>query len=106
MSMTVEEALQFLADTDIPAAKAYALKEGLNFQIKTVEAIEALKSQHKTAGDRMHEARSSPAYINIAQKYEDAVLEHETLKNQRSTCEKRFEYWRSKNANRRQGGSL
>lgn len=104
--MKVEECLNNLAATDEAHAKAKALMKGLEFQIKTVEATEMLKSQQSSAADRQAEARASSSYINIIQKYQDAVLDFETLNNQRKTWEMGFSYWQSVNANRRQAGNV
>lgn len=102
--MKVEDCLTSLADADESHAKAKALMKGLEYQIKTIEAREMLKSKQGSAADRQAESRSSIAYQEITEKYQNAVLDYESLNNQRNTWAMGFEYWRSNNANRRQAG--
>lgn len=98
------EALRFLASTDEDCARAKAHMKGLEYAIKRVLAKEQINSEAKTAGERKAQAEASQAYESITIAYRDSVLAYELLATQRSTQTARFEWARSMNANRRQGG--
>lgn len=100
---TAEKALNYLAETDEPAAKAKSLMLALEKQEKTVLAVSYMNSQGRSVQDREYEARKSIEYLDWQEKYKDAVYEHELYRNKRSRAELTIEFWRSLNANRRQG---
>jgi len=98
------DALLYLAETDEDCAKAKAHMKGLEYKIKHTLAAQYLSAEAKTVGDKKAISECSPAYIDITGRYEDAVLDYEILSAKRSTQTARFEWARSMNANRRQGG--
>jgi len=98
----LQKALDFLAGTDLKAANAKALVEGLSEQRKTIKSIlyiNATGDQKK----REAEAYSADEYILHVEKYQNAIADFETLKNRRMTASLIVEVWRSCNANRRSG---
>ena len=98
----LQKALDFLAGTDLKAANAKALVEGLSEQRKTIKSmlyIEAQGDQKK----REAEAYAADEYIEHIEKYTNAIAEFETLRNRRITAALIVEVWRSCNANRRNG---
>ena len=98
----LQKALDFLAGTDLKAANAKALVEGLSEQRKTIKSIlyiNATGDQKK----REAEAYSADEYILHVEKYQNAIADFETLKNRRMTASLIVEVWRSCNANRRNG---
>ena len=102
----VEKAINYLAETDEPAANAKALYHGLDAQTKTIEAIEfkKLSGVEMTVPAKNAEVHTSEAYISHHKKIYDAMLAFEIYRNRRSTAEILVEYWRSTQANKRQGG--
>jgi len=98
------EALTYLAETDEDCAKAKAHMKGLEYKIKRVLAQQTLQATAKTAGERKCVAEASEAYQAITEGYESAVLDYELLATKRATQLARFEWARSMNANKRQGG--
>ena len=98
----LQKALDFLAGTDLKAANAKALVEGLSEQRKTIKSmlyIEAQGDQKK----REAEAYAADEYIEHIEKYTNAIAEFETLRNRRITAALIVEVWRSCNANQRKG---
>ena len=98
----LQKALDFLAGTDLKAANAKALVEGLSEQRKTIKSILYLNA----TGDqkkREAEAYAAEEYILHIEKYTNAIGEFETLRNRRITAALIVEVWRSCNANRRNG---
>jgi hypothetical protein len=100
-----DKALQYLIDTDEPAAKARAYLLGLEKSEKTIIAVEILdkKGTPGTVPEKDAMARTSHEYKAWKEDYEDAVLDMELYRNRRHTAELIIELWRSEGANRRQG---
>lgn len=101
----VEKAINYLAETDEPSAKAKTLYHGLEAQIKTVQALEfkKLPKSGMTIPEKEAEVYVSQPYIEHHKKIYDAMLDFEIYRNRRSTAEIIVEYWRSVQANKRQG---
>ena len=97
-----EKALQFLSDTDVRAAKARALVEGLQEQRKTIKAI-CFQDLKGPVTERETLAYADPRYIEHLEKLKSAIYEWETFRNKRLTASMTIEMWRSLNANRRSG---
>lgn len=97
-----DKALDYLARTDEPCAKARALMKGLEKQEKTILAKVFLEVEG-TDGVRKEKAKASKEYIDWQEKYKAAVLDYETMYNYRNTAEMIIELWRSENSNRRAG---
>lgn len=100
-----DKALQYLIDTDEPAAKARAYMLGIEKQEKSVIGMEILEQKGKdgTVGEKEAKARTSSAYIAWREDYKNAVADFEIYRNRRHTADLVIECWRSENANRRQG---
>lgn len=103
IEVRAERAVNYLAETDEPAARAKALYIGLEAQTKTVEAQNFLLCMEGTVAERESRARTCIAYDNHLKKVNEAFLDWEIYRNRRNTAEMLIEYWRSLNANRRQG---
>jgi len=97
-----EVALNFLVNTDIEAARAKCLYDGLLLQKKTVRAIQFLNSSG-SAAERTEKALASEAYKLHLKKIEDAQIEFETFRNQRGSNALIIEMWRSVNSNQKKG---
>ena len=97
-----EKALEYLKNTDTEAARARALKDGLDETKKSVSAIEFMKASG-SAAERTQKALASEEYLTHLDKLENAVLEFETLKNKRKSAELQIEMWRSINSNMKKG---
>lgn len=95
-------ALQFLVGSDIDAARAKCLYDGLLLQKKTVRAIEFLSSTG-SAAERTEKALASENYQLHLKKIEDAQLDYETLRNQRGSNAEIINMWRSVNKNQGTG---
>jgi len=104
IQQVASEALTFLAETDEECARAKAHMKGLEYKIKRVLAAQTIAAEAKTAGERKAVAEASGDYEQVTNAYEDSVLSYELLATKRSTQMARFEWARSMNANRRQGG--
>ena len=97
-----EVALNFLVDSDIDAAKAKCLYDGLLLQKKTVRAIQFLNSSG-SAAERTEKALASEIYQLHLKKIEEAQIVFETFKNQRITNDLIIQMWRSVNSNQGKG---
>ena len=98
----LQKALDFLAGTDLKAANAKALVEGLSEQRKTIKSMLYIEA-HGDQKKREAEAYAADEYIEHIEKYTNAIAEFETLRNRRITAALIVEVWRSCNANRRNG---
>ena len=96
-------ALNYLAITDEPCAKARAYVEGMKEKKKTVLAVEFMQASG-TGQERDAKSQSSDDFTNWRCEYESAVLDYETMRNRRTTATLLVEAWRSLNSNRRQAG--
>lgn len=100
--MKIDEVMQYMAETDEPAAKSYALVKALEFHVKHAKAVEFLNATGSVV-ERESKAITSTAYKIAVEKLCEAESESQMYRNKRSTCDTRFKYWQSTNANRRQG---
>jgi hypothetical protein len=97
----MENALQFLADTDEPCATLRADMERAEFRAKrTEQAIFTLSDG--TVAERNALAKTSDETFAAYEQYFKAMQAHDTMKNRRATEAIVFEAWRSLNSNRRQ----
>ena len=95
-------ALGYLTSTDVDAAKAKCLYDGLMLQKKTVRAIQFLNSTG-SAAERTEKALASEVYQLHLKKIEEAQIVFETFKNQRITNDLIIQMWRSVNSNQGKG---
>ncbi len=107
----MENALQFLADTDVDFARAQALYNGLSEQSKTIKSVAygnaggMMMGGDKKITDKARDnaAYCSPAYVQHLAKVEVANMEYLTLRAQRSTKAIIIDCWRSLNSARSKG---
>lgn len=98
----IQKALTYLSETDEPYAKARALVKGREQARKTVKAIGFMDAKG-TMAEKEAAAYSTPEYLEIINKYEEAVYDEALMHNKRTTEALIIEVWRSENANRRSG---
>jgi hypothetical protein len=99
----MEQALEFLSNSDVDFARAKTLYDGLSLQRKTVKANCFIRSGEKSAASKEQTAYQMPDYVMHLQKVETANLEYLTLLAQRSTAVIVIDCWRSLNAARNKG---
>ena len=107
----IEEALEFLASTDMDCALKKALMKRLDYQRNTIKSLSMLDAEDDAikSGERLSVARkeaiafTSKRYQEFLEEYQDAVAEYETINNIRNTKIGIIEVWRSEQANRRRG---
>lgn len=98
----MEDAIEYLAMTDIPAAEAKTNVEREDYRADAIKDAVFLRSEGSVA-ERNAIAKTHPEYAGAKEKYLSALLNFESLKNKRSTAAIVVEAWRSVNSNRRQG---
>ena len=98
----ISRALHYLAETDQNFARMTARVKALEYQVKTIKALEYL-SATGTVAEREATAESSKSYRAWIEDYENAVADRETMYAKRKRAELTIDVWRSLNANRRQG---
>lgn len=98
----VSKALQYLADTDEPYARASAALETAEREMKTQREIAFLEADG-TQGEKSAKANSSGAVKLAGKKVDEAFYEKELLKARRATAQVLIDVWRSLNSNRRAG---
>lgn len=99
---TVFECLRYLAETDDECGRLRGVVRGLEQKLKICKAMQFLKAEG-AAGIREQIAIASDEYRLLAQEYQDAYTELQTIETKRETRIIHIEVWRSQNANRRQG---
>ena len=96
-----ERALNYLAETDEPYAKAYAAKDAFKERIKLAKAKVFLESRANTVKEREAEAESSEEVASYVDDWENAVADWKLMDNKRKRAELTIDVWRSVNASRR-----
>jgi hypothetical protein len=99
---SAEVAINYLVSTDIEAARAKALYDGLSEQRKTIKAMQFLKATG-SAAERTEKAYASKEYQEHLQLIKDAQIEFEILRNKRASNAQVIDMWRSVNSNQRKG---
>lgn len=97
----MEEALQYLCDTDEAVAIARAEQEREDYRAEAVKDAVFLRMEGSVA-ERTAIAKTHPEYVAAKEKYFTALQKFETLRNRRSTESVVIEAWRSLNAAMRQ----
>jgi len=98
----IQRAVDYMKNTDEPAAAAKGVLSKLEDSKKTILAIEFLK--HKgSAAECQKRAEASDKYCHQLEMIAEAVYDFELLRNRRSTATTVIDIWRSENANRRTG---
>jgi len=99
---TVEQALSYLAKTDVDHARARAEVNALNDLTKTVLGF-SFESSEGTVEAKKASAYRSGEYIAHIEKKKQAEIAYFEMDNKRKRAALTIEVWRSINANRRQG---
>jgi len=97
-----EKALHYLAETDEAYAEAKTKAKGLEYRLKTAKAAAFLEADG-TVAEREALALNDLGYREMLDEFEDAMLDMEIYQAKRKRAELTIEFWRSLNANRRQG---
>jgi len=97
----MEAAMMFLAETDIPAAKAKGRVKALDQYGRTVKAFGFLEATG-TVAEREAKSYTTDKWKQHIDNVEQAVIDAETLDNQRASAMGVRDVWRTLQANRRQ----
>ena len=97
----MEAAMMFLAETDIPAAKAKGRVKALDQYGRTVKAFGFLEATG-TEAEREAKSYASDKWKQHVDNVEQAVIDAEALENQRASAMGVRDVWRTLQANRRQ----
>ena len=97
----MESAMMFLAQTDIPAAQAKGKVKALDQYGRTVKAFGFLEATG-TVAEREAKSYASDKWKQHIDSVEQAVIDAETLDNQRASAMGVRDVWRTLQANRRQ----
>ena len=97
----MESAMMFLAETDIPAAKAKGKVKALDQYGRTVKAFGFLEATG-TVAEREAKSYTTDKWKQHIDNVEQAVIDAETLDNQRASAMGVRDVWRTLQANRRQ----
>ena len=97
----MESAMMFLAQTDIPAAKAKGKVKALDQYGRTVKAFGFLEATG-TVAEREAKSYTTDKWKQHIDNVEQAVIDAETLDNQRASAMGVRDVWRTLQANRRQ----
>ena len=97
----MESAMMFLAQTDIPAAQAKGKVKALDQYGRTVKAFGFLEATG-TVAEREAKSYASDKWKQHVDNVEQAVIDAETLDNQRASAMGVRDVWRTLQANRRQ----
>lgn len=98
----MEQALDYLSDTDESCAALRADMARTEFKAKAVRAAMVKLSPGTSASAREAEADTSKEVADAWETHFKAMREHDAMKNKRATQAIVFEAWRSLNSNRRQ----
>lgn len=100
---TVDEALEYLLETDEAYAQSVAWAHFQEDQKKTTLAVLMANSPENSVSAARMRAEASPEFAEAISNYRDAVLDRETLKAKRKSAEMVIEIFRTKSANARKG---
>lgn len=100
---SVEQALDFLAQTEQEFANAVGLKAVIDDMQKIALSREFTKAEGKSVADRDAAARATPAYAEAVTKTQDAYTNEALLRAKRLRYEATIEVWRTQEASRRRG---
>ncbi len=97
----MESAMMFLAQTDIPAAEAKGKVKALDQYGRTVKAFGFLEATG-TVAEREAKSYTTDKWKQHIDNVEQAVIDAESLDNQRASAMGVRDVWRTLQANRRQ----
>jgi hypothetical protein len=98
----MEEALEYLTDTDEQCASLRADMERAEFRAKRTEQA-VFKISDGTVADRTADAKTHKDTLAAYEQYFTAMQSYHAMSNKRATESIVIDTWRSINANRRQG---
>jgi hypothetical protein len=100
----LSKALTYLAETDLPCAKAQSLFDGLEEQTKTIKGIVLLQlPSGMTIPEKEARVYTSDTYKDHREKVQNAQLDYLTMYNRRKTAALIVECWRTVSSNKRAG---
>lgn len=99
--MQVQESMDYLFDSALPAAQARADREVLDQGLKRVKALEMRDSNAKTIGERETAAYASEAYRVALEGLREAITKDEQFRALRGAHSARIESWRTQQATMR-----
>jgi queuine/archaeosine tRNA-ribosyltransferase len=97
----VQESMDYLFDSAMPAAQARADREVLEQGLKRVKALEMRDANAKTIGERETTAYASDAYRVALEGLREAITKDETFRALRAAHAARLESWRTQQATMR-----
>jgi len=97
----VQESMDYLFDSAMPAAQARADREVLEQGLKRVKALEMRDANAKTIGERETHAYASDAYKLALDGLREAITKDETFRALRAAHSARIESWRTQQATMR-----
>ena len=97
----VQESMDYLFESAVPAAQARANREVLEQGLKRVKAIEMRDANGKTIGERETTAYASDAYQTALEGLREAITADETFRAMRAAHSARIESWRTQQATMR-----
>lgn len=97
-----EKALDYLASTDASCAMAKGVVKGLEYRLKVARAVEFLTATG-TMAEKEATALASTSYVDLVYKYEEAIIEFETIAAKRERAVLTVDVWRTESSNRRKG---
>ena len=95
--------INYLAKSDVRMAQQTTRVTKCEDMKHHVISMAKLASREKSDAASATKAYASKEYLDWVEDHADATLERETTKLRRMTAEKKFEFWRSLNASKRQG---
>ena len=98
----MEQALDYLSETDETCAQLHADMERAEWKAKAVRDALFMRLTG-TVAERTAQAGASDEYKEAMNRYFDFIAAYEHVKNRRSTEAIVCECWRSVNSNRKQG---
>lgn len=99
----VEQALKYIAQTDIEHAQLSGSVKQLEELLKAVKAREYLKSAGSSDGARKAEAECSASYTKAVKEWSDVLVEFKTIDNLRNREFLIIDLFRTLEASRRKG---
>jgi hypothetical protein len=99
----LQAALTYLAETDLPCARARADHARAEFKAKSIKNTFFRAYGNGSVADRWARAEIEQKYLDAREHEFTKYFEYENLKNKRQTEVVVIEVWRSLNAGRRSG---
>ena len=98
---TVDKCLEYLLSTAEEFAHLKAGVKGQEYLLRHTRALGMLESSAKSVAAKETEALASESYLQAVKRYEDAIVEYETMAARREAARLKIDVWRSLNAAQR-----